>query len=94
MPTVLLPLEIDESLKADLDEEAARGRRSTSQLAEQAIRDLVEDRRAWRNMLREAVEEADMGVFISWEKVQAWMRSWGTSNELPPPEPDIFPEKK
>ena len=24
---------------------------------------------------------------VPWEDVKAWMKSWGTSNELPPPKP-------
>lgn len=43
--------------------------------------------------LEDAVREADKGVFISAEKVHEWMRSWGTDNELPRPEPDVFVKK-
>ncbi|WP_413992194.1 hypothetical protein ACMDCR_08950 [Labrys okinawensis] len=43
--------------------------------------------------LKIAVAEADKGIFISGEAVEAWVRSWDTENELPPPEPDIFPTK-
>jgi len=39
-----------------------------------------------------AVAEADKGIFVSQEAVDRWMESWGTENELPMPEPDIFPE--
>ncbi|MCY3852648.1 MAG: CopG family transcriptional regulator [Gammaproteobacteria bacterium] len=41
--------------------------------------------------IREAVAEADKGIFISQEKMDAWVSSWGTGLERPPPEPDIFP---
>lgn len=37
-----------------------------------------------------AIAEADKGVFISEEKMTAWIESWDTDSELPPPEPDIF----
>ncbi len=47
-----------------------------------------------RVAIREAVVEADKGIFISQEKVAAWVSSWGTDSELPPPEPDIFPGSK
>jgi len=39
--------------------------------------------------IRSAVAEADEGVFISQEAMDAWVASWGTDAELPPPEPDI-----
>ncbi|RJF89916.1 CopG family transcriptional regulator [Oleomonas cavernae] len=29
--------------------------------------------------------EADEGDFVPHEEVEAWLRSWGTPNELPPP---------
>jgi predicted transcriptional regulator len=38
-----------------------------------------------------AIAKADEGVFISEEAMHRWMQSWDTDNELPPPEPDIFP---
>ncbi len=44
--------------------------------------------------IREAVAEAERGVFISQEKMDAWVSSWGMDSELPPPEPDIFPSPK
>ena len=41
--------------------------------------------------LREDIRRADEeGTFVSAEKVHAWMRSWGTDNELPRPKPDVF----
>jgi hypothetical protein len=45
---------------------------------------------AERRLLKERIAEADKGVFISAEAVHRWVESWGTENELPPPEPDIF----
>lgn len=45
-------------------------------------------------LLRERLAEAEKGVFISSEAMLAWVSSWGTDKELPPPEPDIFPSPK
>jgi hypothetical protein len=42
--------------------------------------------------VRAALEEADKGVFVSSEAAHRWMESWDTDNELPIPEPDIFPD--
>jgi predicted transcriptional regulator len=33
-----------------------------------------------------ALAEVDAGQFISNEAMTRWLRSWGTPNELPPPE--------
>ena len=47
-----------------------------------------------RVAIRKGIAEADKGVFISQEKMDAWVSSWGTDSELPPPKPDIFPGPK
>ncbi len=44
--------------------------------------------------IRSAALEADKGVFISQEAMDAWVASWGTDAELSPPEPDIRLETK
>lgn len=38
-------------------------------------------------LLDEAEAEAERVGTIPFEEVEAWIRSWGTPNELPPPEP-------
>ncbi|MEO3997110.1 hypothetical protein [Mesorhizobium sp. CAU 1732] len=43
-----------------------------------------------RRLLKERIAEADKGVFISAEAMHRWIESWGTENELQPPEPDVF----
>jgi RHH-type transcriptional regulator, rel operon repressor / antitoxin RelB len=36
--------------------------------------------------IQQAIEEADAGdPWIAHEKVEAWLQSWGTDHELPPP---------
>jgi predicted transcriptional regulator len=45
---------------------------------------------AERRLLKERIAEADKGVFVSAEAMHRWIESWGTENELPPPEPDVF----
>jgi hypothetical protein len=49
---------------------------------------------AERRLLKERIAEADKGVFISAEAMHRWIESWGTDNELSPPEPDIFPNTR
>lgn len=45
-----------------------------------------------RNAIELAIKEANKGVFISEEIVNAWVNSWGTEKELPTP--NIFPNIK
>jgi predicted transcriptional regulator len=33
----------------------------------------------------QAISEIDAGEFISHDAMKAWLLSWGTPNELPPP---------
>ncbi|MGD0830172.1 MAG: hypothetical protein ABR907_04460 [Terracidiphilus sp.] len=50
---------------------------------EPAVEDGYEE---WKLQEIEAgLAEAEAGETVSHEKVSRWLRSWGTSNELPPP---------
>ena len=42
------------------------------------------------NLMEEAVQEADKGVFTSSNAMRNWIASWGSNDELPPPEADVF----
>ena len=45
-------------------------------------------RLAWEaRALDEAEAETEREGWIDGDEILAWMRSWGTENELPPPEP-------
>jgi predicted transcriptional regulator len=92
MPTVQFTMRVDAELKAALEEEARREDISASQLAARAIRSHIGAKEAERAAIEAAVLEADKGVFISEAAFTAWVSSWDTDNELPPPKPDIFPE--
>ena len=83
-------MRLDPELKDWLETEAKRKDRSAAYLAKQAIQAMKDETEARARMFREAVAEADKGVFISEEKMTAWFESLGTDNELPEPEPDVF----
>ena len=90
MSTVPFTLRLDKDLKTSLEAEAKLEDRSASYLATRAIRMMLEAKAAKRRLIEEAVAEADKGVFISEENMNAWVESWDTGNELPEPEPDVF----
>jgi predicted transcriptional regulator len=94
MPTVPFSLRIDAEIKARLEDEARREDRSAAYVAQQAIRAYIETRERTRAAVHAAELEADKGVFISSAAMDAWVHSWGSENERPAPEPDIFPDKK
>ncbi len=69
-----------------LDLLALRTNRSKTFLVEEALRDYLA-REAWQiEEIAKAVAEADAGgPFVEHEEVEAWLRSWGTDDEKPPP---------
>ena len=83
-------LRVDAELKEKLDDEAHSQNVSASDLAERAIESYLEVCGAEREILKQRIAEADKGVFISGEAMHRWIESWGTENELPSPEPDVF----
>ncbi len=94
MKTAPFSMRLEATLKTRLEDEAKRRDRTASFVANRAIRLYFDELDRTHRELEEAFAEADKGVFISGEAVQKWMESWGTDHELPPPEPDIFPEPK
>jgi predicted transcriptional regulator len=44
-----------------------------------------------RSAIVAAVAEAEAGAFVSSEAVAAWMETWGSGSEAPPPAADILP---
>jgi predicted transcriptional regulator len=81
---------IDELSEAQLSDastllDAVRAQESAGQVLAQARDPEVE---AWqRTMIREAVAYADgpNAEWVAHEDLAAWLRSWGTDQELPPP---------
>jgi predicted transcriptional regulator len=93
MSTIPLSIRIDPKVKTRLEKEAERKDRSASYLVQKAIEEYLDAEDYFRKEMEAAIAEADKGIFISEEAMNRWMESWDTDNELPPPEPDIFPDK-
>lgn len=89
-----LTMRLEPELKDWLETEAKRRDRSASYVAKEAILALKAQKDEKKRIIAEAIAEADKGVFISEEKMTAWIESWDTENELPEPEPDIFPDHR
>ena len=91
MATVQFSIRMDPDIKARFERLAKLEDRSAGYVAQQAIDAYVSRQENLLEVIRLAEIEADKGVFISDEKMDAWVNSWGTDEELAPPEPDIFP---
>lgn len=81
---------LDEEVRDELEEEARRQHLPVDRIANQAIKAYLGNQALKREAIREAIAEADKGVFISAEAMHRWIESWGAENELPFPEPDVF----
>jgi len=44
------------------------------------------DEAAFRAAVENGIESADAGRMVPYEKVRAWLQSWGKPGELPAPE--------
>jgi len=93
MATTQFSMRITDELKQSLEIISKISHRSQSQIATKAISEYVEKNEWKLKAIQEAKNEADKGVFISQEAIVDWLDSWGTENELQPPEADIFPNK-
>jgi predicted transcriptional regulator len=91
MASVSFPLRLEPELKDRLEAAAKNEDRSTVEVASDAIEAYLDAQEFKRSEIEKALIEADKGVFISQEAMHRWIDSWDTENELPPPEPDIFP---
>lgn len=88
-----ISVRLGEEMKIALEREAHQQDRSTSYIARKAIEDHIRYSELERKAIAEAVKDADKWEFISWDGMRAWVQSWGTKNELPEPQIDIFLKK-
>ena len=84
---------LDPELKTRLERHAERTDRSAAYIVQEALSDYLDNADFIEKELDKAEAELNKGEFISEEKMIAWFRSLDTDNELPPPEPDVFPSK-
>lgn len=82
--TVRLQPEIEERLEAM----SKKLHRTKSWLINQALREFIQRQEQelarWQETLK-AMESVAQGKVVSGESVHTWLRSWGGSDELPPP---------
>ncbi len=82
---------LSDSVKSQVDELARLSKRSRSYIVQEAIASYVQDRAAYLREIDEAVLSAESGLAHSGEQIFGWMKTWGTDNEMPSPQPDITP---
>ena len=88
MKTLPFSLRLTADIKTMLKQEAAQMNCSESFVATTAIKNFLLARQHKREAIDVAIQEADKGHFISSQVMGAWVDSWGSENELAPPEID------
>lgn len=82
-----LSVRVKPELGDKIGELAAAIDRPRSYVVEKAIEEYV-DREAWQiEAIKKGIAAADAGLLVPHAEVEAWVESWGTSNELPQPKP-------
>ena len=87
MPSTSITARIDASAKKRLDSLAKSTRRSRAYLAGAAIEEFLAVNEWQVAGVKAALLQADTGEVVAHDEVMAWIRSWDTANELPPPSP-------
>lgn len=81
-------IRIEDEIEPVLEAAAKDMRRSKGWIINEALREYLQNRelekQRWQETL-EALEDIRMGRVVDGDKVHAWLKSWGTENELPPP---------
>jgi len=85
---------LEDKNRENVDRFAKMTKRSRSFIINEAVEVYLKDRVEYLTELDEAVADAQSGYGHSSEQIHRWMRSWGTDNELPAPEPDISPSNQ
>lgn len=83
--TTTLTIEVPVAMEERLEQLAATVSRSKSWLAQEALRYFL-DLQEWQvQAVEKGIAAADAGRLVDHEGVAAWLESWGTDDELPPP---------
>lgn len=80
-------IRLQKDMEESLEEAASRLQRSKNRLINQAVRAYIQRDELARKRWGEALKLVSNGETIPADKVHAWLESWGSDEELPPPKP-------
>ncbi len=83
--TTTFTLRVPVDLKKRLDQLAKAADRSRSWVATDALQRYVEDQRWQMAEIEQGLHDADQGRTVPHEKVDRWLRSWGSKRKVRPP---------
>lgn len=83
--TTTLTIEVPVAIGDQLEQLAQALSRSKNWLAQEALRYFL-DLQEWQlQAIKKGIDDAEAGRLVDHEGVAAWLESWGTAEELPPP---------
>lgn len=85
MSTTSLNTRINETVKKDLEEICEWSDRSQAFHTERALKDYLAKEKIFKTMMLESEQDIAEGRTVPHSQVKAWLKSWGTENELPVP---------
>ncbi len=80
-----ISIRLDDQNRENIDLLAKMTKRSRSFVINEAVATYLKDRIQYLEELNTAVADAQSGYGNSSEQIHAWMKSWGTENELQTP---------
>ena len=90
----LVSVRLPNELRDEIDAVARLTKRSRSFIVKEAVATYVEEQRAYRAAIGEALGEADRGDLVSGDAVFEWLSGWGSDGEAPEPQPGRPTDRK
>lgn len=87
-------INLDDDLRKSLEREATLEGRPPAELATRAIRSLLQAKALKRAAVEAALDSADQRRSLPSERMNTWIESLDTDEELPPPTAWPFPRKR
>jgi len=85
-PSATLSIRLKPELKKRLANLAKASGRSSNFLISDAVESYVADQERMLAEIRQAEIQVKSGHYVRHDDMKAWLLSWGTNRELPPPE--------
>jgi len=83
-------VKLDDDMRERIQSLAESKQRSAHWVMREAIRTYVEKEEARRSFTKDGEEALrhykETGLHVTWEEVERWMLTWGTDDEIDPPE--------
>jgi predicted transcriptional regulator len=87
VPSATFTVRVDEATKKRLEKLAESTGRSRSYLAAEAITEYLAVNEWQVEGIKQALASLDRGEAVTHAEVKAWVTSWDSHSELPPPKP-------